>query len=158
MMEEIALDKEEEAAKAAKANFSEKNNFCDELLEIVDRDKDSLVHDIKTDLEPDPKNEGTEIEEIPFQTNSADPEILNDVNVSKANDLNIASEVHKSNSSETTNSELLESSIVRLKVLENQNTELICASEDQKKVIEMWRIDVTRKDEELLAAENQLKS
>eukprot|EP00092_Neocalanus_flemingeri_P040426 GFUD01044027.1.p1 GENE.GFUD01044027.1~~GFUD01044027.1.p1 ORF type:complete len:857 (+),score=378.83 GFUD01044027.1:68-2638(+) len=61
-------------------------------------------------------------------------------------------------SSKLANQNLLESSIVKVKVLENQNTELICENEDQRKVIEMLRIEVTKKDEELLAAENQVKS
>ena len=122
MMEEIALEKEEEV----KDNFSEKNNACDQLLENVNRDNTG------TEIE------ATETEEIPFQTNSTDPDTLNITSDAKTNDSN---KVHSSASSETNNSELLQSAIVKLKVLENQNTELICESEDQKKVIDKLIFD-----------------
>jgi len=109
MMEEIALEKEEEEAKA---NFSEKHNVRDKPLESVNRDNSSAVHNIE--ISPDPQKEGSDIEEIPFKTNTADPEILNNISDGKPNDSNITSEVLNSASSDTPNSELLESLIVKL--------------------------------------------
>ena len=89
------------------------------------------------------------------RTNGDDEAPINSTEVS-TDDADIESAVLVN--SETSDSVQLESSIVKLKVLENQNTELICENEDQKKVIEMLRIEVTKKDEELLAAENKLKT
>jgi len=52
---------------------------------------------------------------------------------------------------------LLESTTVKLKVLENKHSDLICENDEQKKLIEMLRIEVTKKDEELLEAEKRIK-
>jgi len=156
MMEEVALETEEEEVKDG---VIETENISDQLSESVMGDDSVLVYDIKNDNleENDVK---IECEDISCnRTNSEDhEEVLNnngDDRTEETNDVNVA---QKSINSETSNANLLESSIVKLKVLENQNTELICENEDQKKVIEMLRIEVTKKDEELLAAENQIKS
>jgi len=47
-------------------------------------------------------------------------------------------------------------SVEKLKVVEHQNTELICENEDQRKVIEMLRVELTRKDEELIIVESKV--
>jgi len=155
MMEEVALESEEEV----KDGVIETENIIDQLSESVMGDDSVLVYDIKNDNleENDVKIEREDIS--CNRTKSEDhEEVLNnngDDRTEETNDVNVA---QKSINSETSNANLLESSIVKLKVLENQNTELICENEDQKKVIEMLRIEVTKKDEELLAAENQIKS
>jgi len=155
MMEEVALESEEEV----RDGVIETENIIDQLSESVMGDDSVLVYDIKNDNleENDVKIEREDIS--CNRTKSEDhEEVLNnngDDRTEETNDVNVA---QKSINSETSNANLLESSIVKLKVLENQNTELICENEDQKKVIEMLRIEVTKKDEELLAAENQIKS
>ena len=47
--------------------------------------------------------------------------------------------------------------IAKLKVLELQNSEYVNELEDQKKVIEMLRQEVTKKDDEVLVLEKNLK-
>eukprot|EP00090_Calanus_glacialis_P038399 TRINITY_DN6701_c0_g1_i4.p1 TRINITY_DN6701_c0_g1~~TRINITY_DN6701_c0_g1_i4.p1 ORF type:complete len:807 (+),score=340.83 TRINITY_DN6701_c0_g1_i4:80-2500(+) len=154
MMEEVALETEEEV----KDGLIETDNISDQLSESVMGDDSVLVYDIKNDnLE---NNDGEiESEEISCDRNKCEDheEVFNnngDDRPEETNDMNIA---QSSINSEPTNAKLLESSIVKLKVLENQNTELICENEDQKKVIEMLRTEVTKKDDELIAAENQIK-
>jgi len=41
--------------------------------------------------------------------------------------------------------------------LERQNSDLICTNEEQRKVIEMLRTELTKKDDELLSSENGMK-
>jgi len=133
MMEEVALENEEE-------------RLDDEVKEHINSDKIVSNNDI-SNLDQDSNiNEGS-------GTNSEDDSLNNEVITDNANNVNEGQD-----NTETSESVLLESSIVKLKVLENQNTELICENEDQKKVIEMLRIEVTKKDEELLAAESKLKN
>jgi len=139
MMEEVALENEEEGVEEKIIKFNDN----------IDDVADSVVNDC------DPSQSEVTEDSLPIRTNSSE-EVLTDINSdTRTDDANIVSEDQVN--SKTTESVLLESSIVKLKVLENQNTELICENEDQKKVIEMLRIEVTKKDEELIAAENKLK-
>jgi len=142
-MEEVALENEEERLEEA---VVEPDN---DHTAVKDKDIDNL-HSNESTLEMN-LNEPV----LNSRTNGDDEEPINSTEVC-TDDADIESSVLVN--SETSDSVLLESSIVKLKVLENQNTELICENEDQKKVIEMLRIEVTKKDEELLAAENKLKT
>jgi len=142
-MEEVALENEEERLEEA---VVEPDN---DHTAVKEKDIDNLNSNEST-LEMN-LNEPV----LNSRTNGDDEAPINSTEVS-TDDADIESAVLVN--SETSDSVLLESSIVKLKVLENQNTELICENEDQKKVIEMLRIEVTKKDEELLAAENKLKT
>jgi len=142
-MEEVALENEEERLEEA---VVEPDN---DHTAVKEKDIDNLNSNERT---PEMNlNEPV----LNSRTNGDDEAPINSTEVS-TDDADIESAVLVN--SETSDSVLLESSIVKLKVLENQNTELICENEDQKKVIEMLRIEVTKKDEELLAAENKLKT
>jgi len=142
-MEEVALENEEERLEE----------------EVVDSNNDPKV---VTDT--DINNLGSDGNSIELKLNELVPNSRTNVNdESLINSKEVATDDGNTESdvlgnSETSDSALLESSIVKLKVVENQNTELICENEDQKKVIEMLRIEVTKKDEELLAMENKLKT
>jgi len=142
-MEEVALENEEERFQEAVVKPDNGH------IAVTDKDIDS-VHSDESTLEMN-LNEPV----LNSRTNGDDESLINSTEAATP-DANIESDVLVT--SETSDSVLLESSIVKLKVLENQNTELICENEDQKKVIEMLRIEVTKKDEELLVAENKLKT
>jgi len=147
-MEEVVLENEGEAV--TEDAIVEDNE--DQLSESLMRDDSVIVYEIND-------NDGEqelEIKEPSYQRTSADT--LENENKSSDNKIGQLIVSNSIDSSETSDQNLLESSVVKLKVLENQNTELICDNEDQKKVIEMLRIEVTKKDEELLAVENKLVS
>jgi len=148
MMEEVVLENEGEAV--TEDAIVEDNE--DQLSESLMRDDSVIVYEIND-------NDGEqelEIKEPSYQRTSADT--LENENKSSDNKIGQLIVSNSIDSSETSDQNLLESSVVKLKVLENQNSELICDNEDQKKVIEMLRIEVTKKDEELLAVENKLVS
>jgi len=171
-MEEVALENEEEELDSKEANNCnpEPVDDCDQLSESLMRDDSVLVYDVNNDLQMEDKiieinndvlnkNKIIEAEDSSCHRTN-DDEFVDNINSEVETDsVNPSDDLGSIKTcSETQNQTLLESSIVKLKVVENQNTELICENEDQKKVIEMLRIEVTKKDEELLAVENQLKS
>jgi len=142
-MEEVALENEEERLEE---EVVDSNN---DLKVVTDTDINNLRSDgISIEIKLN--------ELVPNSRTHVDDESLINSKEVATDDGNTESDVL--GNSETSDSALLESSIVKLKVVENQNTELICENEDQKKVIEMLRIEVTKKDEELLAMENKLKT
>ena len=140
-MEEITLNEEEEDSP--------------ELINHNTKNENEALGELKVEKE----NEGKADEEKETSDQSDDlPETIKESEL-KGENIDIVEDEKSSEKLEIENDKnLMESLLEKLQKLELQNAEFLNEVDNQKKVIEMLRCEVTKKDDELMALENTHQS
>ena len=145
-------------------NFDAKfaTSFADRHNVIVFIMEEVTLHEEELDLikEEDIRDEKSEVAELKVTDDDDDPGVvcsLNEGDPESKKDVELDAEQSNDICKEVEEEDLLTKMIAKLKVLELQNIEYVNETENQKKVIEMLRLEVSKKDEENHSVQKDLK-